>query len=144
MKIYRGLSILKTMSLEEIKREFTSEHYAKLNEIYSQCDKVNLYQRSLSKSLVDDAISIEEYKDLSRRYEIELSKIENKINLLKAEIDDIADNIENRLEWLDEICKIEHIQDIMRNDIVNVIDEVVLHNNGLSIIFMHMSIFLLI
>ncbi|MEA4820803.1 hypothetical protein SDC9_118556 [bioreactor metagenome] len=60
------------MSLKEIKREFTKDYYAKLDELYSQCDKVNLCKRSLKKSLVEGVIDVEGYKDLSKRYEIGL------------------------------------------------------------------------
>ena len=80
---------LNKMSLDEIKRDFTKEYYAKLDELHSQSDKINLYHRSLKKSLADGVIDVEEYKDLSKRYEVELIGLEGEINMPKGVIGDI-------------------------------------------------------
>ena len=133
MKKYRDK--LKNMSLEEIKREFTKEYYVKHDELYSQCDKVKLYQRSLKKSLFDGVINAEEYKDLSKMYDAELIGLDGDISVLKGMIDDIEENVENRLEWIDMICNFNNLTRFSRYELVILVNKITIAHTIVALIY---------
>ena len=132
MKKYRDK--LKTMSFTDIKREFTKEHYAKLNELYVTCDQINLYQRSLSKSLVDGVINAEEYTELLKRYEVDAIDLNGEINVLKCVIDDAEDNVENRLRFIEDICKIDDSKTAVKSSILKVVEKITISSGSVKII----------
>lgn len=116
--------LLDNISEERINRSLIESYKAQIMENEAQLSQMISYKGSLYENFVNQIISKEEYKSMSRHYTAQAEQLQESISMLHQEMEQTLDNSNSRLKWVQQFREFETMTELDRRAVVTLVQSI--------------------